>query len=216
MDRDGICLNIGCWLDVAPGWKNLDASVYVRLSKIPFLGNHILSAIRAPQFPSAIEYGDLVKGLNLAENSCKLIFASHILEHLSLPDFEIAINNIYFYLQLGGTLRLIVPDLEAYVHKYLTERGDASLSPRAAHNFMRTSFLGETASRRTLWQRFLEVFSNSRHQWMWDEPSLTAALQKQGFKNVKRCKYGDWADEQFAAVENKKRHWDAICLEATK
>jgi len=216
MQDNDLCLNIGCWLDVAEGWENIDASPYVRLSKIPLIGNSLLSVMGAPQFPPGIKYGDLIKGLKLPPNSCQLIFASHVLEHFTLPDFHTALKNLYWYLQPGGTLRVIVPDLEKYVKSYLAQRSDLASAAQAAHNFMKISFLGETASRSTMFLRLKEVFSNSRHQWMWDEPSLSKALEERGFKDIRRCNYGDWADDRFGAVENYKRHWDAVCLEATK
>lgn len=66
------------------------------------------------------------------------------------------------------------------------------------------------------YKRLVEVFSNSRHQWMWDEPSLLDALAQQGFKNIRQRDYGEWSDQRFEAVEKQDRHWNAICMEATK
>lgn len=216
MSNHDLCLNVGCWTSVAEGWLNVDASVYVRLSKIPLLGSPILSAINAPQFPTSIQCGDLVKGLNIASNSCQLIFASHILEHLTLSDFNRALDNLYSYLKSEGILRVIVPDLETYIKDYLEQRANPQTASKAAYTLMKKSFLGNQGSRRSFYHRFQEIFANSRHQWMWDQPSLTEALENHGFKNIRRCYYGDWADPRFELVEEKDRHWQAICLEATK
>jgi Methyltransferase domain len=216
MNKKDICLHIGCWQDVGAGWENFDASIYVKISKIPLIGNQILATVKAPQFSPQIQYGDVIKGLNIPPNSCKLIFASHILEHLTLADFDLALTNIYNYLQPEGTLRIIVPDLESYIHKYAAQKNNQNTAATAAYVFMTESFLGEQDSRKTFLQRFKSIFSNSRHQWMWDEQSLTSALTKHGFKNIKKCGYGQWADPRFELVERKDRHDDAICLEATK
>lgn len=216
MNNQNICLNVGCWTDIAEGWLNIDASFYVKLSKIPVVGSTILSALKAPQFPSSVCYGDMVKGLNLQPESCQLIFASHVLEHLSLEDFDRALNNLYVYLKSGGTLRIIVPNLEAYAKNYLKTLSVPEKSSQAADKFMNISFLGYKSSRRTIYHRLQEVLSNSRHQWMWDEPSLKTALEKHGFKDIKRCKYQDWSDQRFELVEKKKRHYLSICLEANK
>ncbi|MBD1933183.1 MULTISPECIES: hypothetical protein [Cyanophyceae] len=75
--------------------------------------------------------------------------------------------------------------------------------------------LGNTGSRITIKERLKELFSNSRHQWMWDEPSLTEASIKHGFKNIRRCEYGNWSNP-IGTVESKDRHGDAICIEVTK
>ena len=125
-------------------------------------------------------------------------------------------KNIYFYLQPGGILRIIVPDLEAYIKVYIEKRQEESTLAKAAPDFMVGSGLGYAKTRSTFTDRFSEIFANSRHQWMWDEPSLSEALIKHGFKNIRRCQYGEWEDSRFKAIENKKRHWKSLCLEATK
>jgi SAM-dependent methyltransferase len=216
MSDNDICLNIGCWTSVGDGWLNVDASIYVKLSKIPLVGSLILAGMKAPQFPASIQCGDLVKGLQIPVNSCQLIFASHVLEHLTLSDFNIALKNLYLYLKPGGIIRIIVPDLESYVKDYLEQRADPQKAAQAAYQLMNNSYLGNQASRRSFYHRFREIFANSRHQWMWDEPSLTEALKQQGLKDIRRCYYGDWSDPRFQLVEEKNRHWKAICLEATK
>lgn len=216
MNQDELCLNIGSWLDVAQGWTNVDSSAYIRISQIPIIGSLILSAVHAPSIPQSIIYGDLVKGLKIEPNSCKLIFASHILEHLSLADFHVALNNLYVYLQPQGILRIIVPDLKQYINQYTQQLSEESKANQAAHSFIFGSGLGYKKTRQSLSHRFQEILSNSRHQWMWDEPSLSTALSKHGFKDIRRCKYGEWQDTRFAAVEKEKRHWNSLCLEATK
>ncbi len=203
-------------MDVAEGWENIDSSIYVKIATLPLIGNFILSRMGMPIFPKGIKYGDLLKGLDIKPNSCELIFASHVLEHLSLSDFNLAINNLYSYLQPGGIFRIIVPDLEQYVKAYLADLSNFERSTKASHQFMEGSYLGNRHSRITLLQRCQEVLSNSRHQWMWDKSSLSDALSKHGFKNIHSCHYGEWSDARFELVEKKDRHWYAICLEATK
>ncbi|MBD1926679.1 hypothetical protein H6F74_10540 [Trichocoleus sp. FACHB-90] len=75
--------------------------------------------------------------------------------------------------------------------------------------------LGNTGSRITIKERLKELFSNSIHQWMWDEPSHTEALTKHGFKNIRRYEYGDGSNS-IGTVGRKDRHEDAICIEAIK
>lgn len=216
VEHSGICLNVGCWIDAPDGWENIDASPSVKLATVPLIGRFLVSAMGGPDFPKSVKYGDLIKGLSLKPNSCELIFASHVLEHLSLSDFHTSLNNIYAYLQPGGIFRVIIPDLEQYVAKYTKQRSEGTTSAKAASTFMQASCLGHQRSRTGLKHRFHELLSNSRHQWMWDEPSLTEALIQHGFKNVRRCQFGDWSDPRFGLVERQDRHWEALCLEATK
>ena len=96
--------------------------------------------------------------------------------------------------------------MEYYVAIYLKNRSDKTLSAQAAYEFMRASYLGYSSHRNNLVKRFVGAFSNSRHLWMWDEPSLSDAFIKSGFKQVRRCHYGDWADSRFASVEKESNY----------
>lgn len=116
--KSGNCLHIGCGLNTPERWENIDASPTLIISKVPILGYLILSHINGPDWSKSVKYGNIVTGLKDKNNSCDLIFASHVLEHLSLADFHIAIENIYKYLKLEEIFRFIVPDLKQYVDTY--------------------------------------------------------------------------------------------------
>ncbi len=211
-----VCLNIGCGDTCPKNWENIDASLGLKISKIPLVGRSILSVISNHQWSTSIKYGDIVKGLRKKQNQYQLIFACHILEHLSFEDFHQAMANIYTYLKPGGTFRAIVPDLEQYVRTYLTHREDPNLAKNASHSFMRTSWLGKSSSRNSFFSRLTEGFSNSRHQWMWDEVSLKAAFVEHGFTKIRRCYYGDYEDTRFGDVEKIGNFVKAIGIEGIK
>jgi predicted SAM-dependent methyltransferase len=216
MKQESICLNLGCGLEAPKEWLNIDSLLTLKFSKIPLIGRPLISKLGGPNWPKSVKLGDITRGLPLSENSCELIFASHVLEHLSWPDSQNALKNIFFYLQPGGTFRVIVPDLEKIVTYYQNSSSQDSDRTRAAHEFMSVSGIGCQSSRTTWTQRLAEAFSNSRHQWMWDEFSLSDDLVRHGFKQISRCKYGEWSDSRFASVEKPDRHIDAVCLEASK
>jgi predicted SAM-dependent methyltransferase len=217
MAIQGKYLHIGCGLKVVEGWENIDSSPSLRISQIPIIGKPFLSLVhRNINWHPIVKYGDVIRGIKIEKNSCKIIYAAHVLEHLSLADFHVALNNIYSYLVVGGVFRFIVPDLESYISAYTVNRQDKDLSPEAAYKFMTETWLGHSRSRKTLYNRFQEAFANSRHQWMWDEPSLVNALSQHGFKDIKRCSYGDWSDSHFQLVESQDKHFNAICIEAFK
>jgi hypothetical protein len=44
---------------------------------------------------------------------------------------------------------------------------------------------------------------------MWDKNSLAAALDKTGFVNIRRCRFGDCKDGNFRLVEDADRFYDA-------
>lgn len=119
IEKEGLCLHIGCGLNIPDSWENIDASPSLILSKVPVLSSLLLILNRRPNWQKSVKYGDVIKGLNYQENSCDLIFAAHVLEHLSLSDFHLALDNIYSYLKPGGIFRFIVPDLKQYIDLYM-------------------------------------------------------------------------------------------------
>ena len=211
------CLNVGSGLSWGRSWLNVDASPSLRIARWPLVGRLIARGAGFPAWPSAVVWGDLVRGLRLGPGCCRLVFASHVLEHLSEPDAFRALTNVYRWLAPGGVLRAIVPDLEVLAGEYLAEVG--APGPRAAEaapRFLERAQLGLRETRIGLRARARETLSNSRHQWMWDRPSLESALRRVGFRDVAWRKYGEWADERYAEVEEEGRHQDAICAEARK
>lgn len=220
MDRRAgtICLNVGCGVSVATGWLNVDGSFSLRLGRVPLVGPVLARALRAPAWPPSVVYGDVVQGLGLPESSCALVFASHVLEHLTESDCRTALGHLYRYLRPGGLLRCIVPDLEIQVREYLRRLSghDRPAAERAAGEFLAATSLGLREARTRPGARLREAFANSRHQWMWDGPSLERVLREVGFRDVRLRKYGDWADERFGEVEEESRHVDSLCAEARK
>jgi len=62
-----------------------------------------------------------VTGLPISDGSCKGIYCSHILEHLSLDDFRRALKNSHNILESGGYFRLVLPDLEYSIKNYVND-----------------------------------------------------------------------------------------------
>ena len=202
-------LNIGCGALAPDGWLNIDASPTLRASKVPLLGR-LVKLDPEHIAPNAV-YRDIVAGPPLEPESCDLIFASHVLEHLSLADAQIMLDRVYVGLKPGGIFRIIVPDLDAYICDYIRDP-----SPGAAAKFMTLSGIGATRSRVGLRARLREALSNARHQWMWTTASLQAELEAFHMQVTFRRGHEDVGDQRFLAVEQAKRHVNAVCLEAEK
>ena len=102
------------------GGRIFDNSPTLRIERIPIVGK-ILGRIsgNGQRFPSDVRYGDICKGLPVVDGTVKGAYASHVLEHLSLEDFRVALVNTYRMLEPAGRFRLIVPDLEARARIYL-------------------------------------------------------------------------------------------------
>ena len=163
------------------------------------------------RFPANVEYGDVVKGLPLEIGSCTGIYASHVLEHLSLEDFRIAIRHTYRLLQRSGRFRLVVPDLEILARRYLDTQ-----QAEAAEIFVRETSLGKIERPRGLRGFVRAWLGNSQHLWMWDFKALKAELTSAGFVNIRRCEFGDSDDPKFLEVEVAERFVDALAVEGMK
>lgn len=188
-------------------WINFDASPTLLLQRLPLIGGvlHKLSGM-PEKFPAAVRYGDITRGLPFENGSVSAVYASHVLEHLSHEDFYAALEETHRMLRPGGVFRLIVPDLAGRARRYLEahERGDGA----AAERFMRETLLGRQSRPKTLKARAKALFGNEVHLWMWDEPSMRAALSAVGFGDIRMCKMGDAEDAAFRSVESRNRFFD--------
>ena len=95
-------------------WRNFDASPTLRFAA----HTHYWVAVferSASRFPDNVECGDIVRGLPVADGSCRAVYCNHVLEHLSLDEFRWALRYTHALLQGGGIFRLVMPDFEECV-----------------------------------------------------------------------------------------------------
>lgn len=209
-----LCVQYGCGLSAPEQWENFDTSPTLRIQKTPIIGNLLKSKLNAV-FPDRVRYGDIVKGLPVQADSCDAVYCSHVLEHLALNDFRIALANTYKILKPGGTFRCVVPDLEIIAKRYVnavTEKSEV-----ASINFCGNgSLMGVVDRKKGMKGLMTSYLGNAHHLWMWDHYSLTAELKKAGFKNIRRAAFNDSTIEEFKLVEDHSRFNDAVALDCTK
>ncbi|NVN92176.1 MAG: methyltransferase domain-containing protein [Desulfuromonadales bacterium] len=107
-----VMLNLGCGVRTHADWINIDWSLKLRLSNIPVLRGFV-------DCPSGIMIHDLRKGIPFGDTAADVVYASHVLEHLHKNHAGSFLREIHRVLKPGGTVRIVVPDLEAAVRKYL-------------------------------------------------------------------------------------------------
>ena len=198
----------GCGLSAPQGWLNFDASPTLRVQKLPLVG--LLRVPGATVFPANVRYGDIVKGLPVEVGSCRAVYCSHVLEHLSLSDFRLALANTKAVLAEGGLFRLVVPDLRAAAQRYVADPSDT-----AASRFMTETYLGVTERPKGMGGFLRSWLGNTHHLWMWDYPSLSRELATAGFKDIRLARMGDSGEPMFAAVEAESRWADSVGVECT-
>lgn len=222
MGSSGTYVQFGCGFSTADGWLNFDSSPTLRVERLPAVGPTVsrLLARNSKPFPESVQYGDILRGLPVAENSVAACYASHVLEHLSANDMRVALRNTLKILRPGGVFRLIVPDLESRAKVYLKdlESGASDANSR----FMRATGLGLESRPAGLLGQIRLMLGGSQHLWMWDEPSMRAELERAGFVAIRRCKFGDASEPMFGAVEEVSRfvedgtHIEECAMEARK
>jgi len=199
----------GCGWCAPAGWKNFDVSPTLRFERIPLLGR--LYTKNKTRFPENVEYGDIVKGLPILDNTCNAVYCSHVLEHLALHDLRLALKNTYKILAPGGIFRFVMPDLEFLISTYVSDP-----TPQAAANFMRSTYLGRETRFRGLRGALYLWFNNSQHLWMWDYKSIQVELQNAGFKNIRRANFSDSSLAIFQEVESFERWENCLGVECEK
>ena len=199
----------GCGLCAPSNWLNFDSSPSLIISKIPII--HWLLKKYLPPFPSNVKFGNIVKGLPIQNESAKLVYASHILEHLPLEDFRIALRNTYKILTKGGVFRLVVPDLEWCIKEYHTNPPETR-----SYTFMKDAHLGLEKRERGLIGMLRNIIGQSTHLWMWDYNSIKTELENAGFKDIRRAYFNDSSEVAFSAVEDEGRFINCLAVECSK
>lgn len=211
----GLYVQYGCGLCAPEQWVNFDASLTLRLQKVPGLG--ILAGRTGVRFPASVRYGDIVKGLPVTAQSVDGLYASHVLEHLPLDACHRALANSRALLKPGGRFRLVVPDLKTRARQYAAAPDDDA---DAAHLFLRSCYLGRPTQPSGPIGRLRQLFGRSEHLWMWDEASMAAALRAVGFSRVRRCAFGDSGNAMFDLVEDEGRFFsdghEELAMEAIR
>ena len=92
-----IMLNIGCGATHHPDWINLDVS----------------------SLEPTVLHVDINKGLPFPSDFATICYSSHLLEHLNKDEALYFLVECRRVLTSGGTIRLVVPDLERIAREYL-------------------------------------------------------------------------------------------------
>lgn len=187
--------HIGCGYKIGKNWVNFDNSPIAFIDNLPFL-NKILK-INKLKFPNGIKYGNIVKKPLCLENSADNIYCSHVLEHVSYLDAKKMLKNIYFMLKKNGIFRIVVPSLKSRIDDYNIDKD--------ADKFLNSLGCFNKNENKNLTSKLRYFFGGSRHRWMYDETSLQTELEQTGFKEIRKCEFGDSGINIFSEVEDKNR-----------
>lgn len=174
-------LHVGCGNVILPGWTNLD------IEKLP--GVDIID--------------DITTLTKIPDNSCDIIYASHVLEHVGRNEFEDVIRIWNKKLKKNGTLRIAVPDFEKIIIWY-----------------QRTKYIIDIVGLVSGGQKTKYDY----HKMIYDKKSLTEILLKMGFNDIREwdwrqtdhSKFDDYSQSYLPHMEKDKGLLMSLNLEARK
>jgi predicted SAM-dependent methyltransferase len=216
-------LHVGCGPITPKGWENLDASWNLLAARVPGLRGLLkatgLISKNAAKFnwSQNIRYCNLNNGLPFKDGEASVVYASHVLEHLSRRHARAFVEEAYRVLKPKGVIRLVVPDLEMMARTYLEqleEQGTNGKQP--ADELMMHMHTcpdhGDSVPLK-LYRGYLDTLS---HKWMYDRNSLKQLLAAAGFRELELCSYLDSRIPNIAEVERENRFEDGICVEGVR
>lgn len=167
----GCRVNVACGPEALPDHVNLDLFSLGR--------------------PDVIAW-DCRRRLPFADASVRGIRVEHFLEHLDpreeLPQFLV---DCYRVLEMGGVLRVIVPDAGRFVSAYCSGDG-----PSFAELGWPEPFPGDLPTRMDVLNHIFHQWHE--HRWGYDEENLRLRLDAAGFRHVARMGFGRSLDGALA------------------
>ena len=134
--------------------------------------------IDARELPGVDEVDDVKALTKFTKDSVELIYASHILEHITRLEYTNVLSRWYDLLKTGGILRIAVPDIEKVFEHYNKNRDLRSL-------------------RGFLWGG--QSYGFNYHYCGWDFKTLKEDLTSVGFKNIKIY---DWRKTEHSHIDD--------------
>jgi predicted SAM-dependent methyltransferase len=144
-----------------------------------------------------VVYLDATQRFPFDDGCFDYVFTEHQIEHLTYAEGLFMLRECFRVLKPGGKLRVATPDLGVYVGLFA-----ANLSEMQQRyiRFHMDKYLPEVGLYHPAF-----VLNNEAHNWghrfLYDAPTLEAALKKAGFGNLKRCANGASDDPNLKGLE---------------
>lgn len=194
-------VNLGSGYIGLDDWVNIDNSMLARFSKWHLI--HLLVRLRIiphkpwgyVKWPRKILVRDLRRPFPFRDSSVDFVYTSHTLEHFKRYECLSILKETHRVMKEGGTIRVVVPDVELIANKYLQrdkkfflEGMEHKPDRLLADMFLDIFFMDQNYSKRGLKGNILTRFT-SLHRWMYDFDSMSAILSEAGFSKISRQRY---------------------------
>jgi len=161
---------------------------------------------------------DATKPFPFADNTFSYVFTEHMIEHVSFADAASMLRECYRVMKFGGVIRVTTPNLASFVGLY-----GKTLSPlqRGYLNWFCGS-MADSDCPSTPCFAINAIFRLWGHQFIYDEETLTDALLKAGFGEIRRQSLMQSEHRSLKNLENVTRYpegfldFESVALEASK
>lgn len=198
-------INLGCGPIGKEDWINIDWGILAILHKYPLVEKMLIKLNLFPKgynikWPKNLKLHNCKKNLPFGSSSIDYIYTSHFLEHFKKFEAEKIIKDCYRILKKGGIIRIIVPDLELLVRKYLEKDFDYfrklddlmnvnKESKKDSNDFLladvlMNNFYPQFYRKKIVGINKVMTFFVRSHLWMYDYESLKNLLQRAGFRTI--------------------------------
>lgn len=181
-----IKLHLGCGGHVRAGWVNCDLNPKDKI---------VLPV-------------DLLNAFPFPEESVRLCYAEHVLEHFSIEELRLVLKNIFKVMQAGGTFRIAQPDLQAMIKDSLYSYGWKIEKMKYSKTKDKNIYTG-THYLNFIWNEWGHKFNHSYD-------SLKYELNLAGFREVTPCTYHKSGTPALCFLEKHTPSEDALICEAIK
>ena len=179
-------IHLGCGKRATAGWVNVDC----------FRG------------PGIDLTRDLRRPLPFPDNSARLIYSEHVLEHLQMADAVRLLQECHRVLAPEGILRIGVPDAEIYLRAYTS--GDQAFFDELKH------LGGAVNPLRTPMEVINHMFRmGACHLFAWDWPTLQLALTEAGFVSTRKGASGEASSTEIC-LDDPAHAFETLYVEASK
>jgi SAM-dependent methyltransferase len=125
---------------------------------------------------------NLLNGLPFQDNSVKRILVSHFLEHVTYNESLKLLKDCYRVLEPGGAVRIVVPDLDLFIDRFIEEDEAFFRDEETAGG----AWLGNLTD--TFLMNFFShpSYGNTCHKYAYNFGNLSFRLKQCGFKEIVR------------------------------
>ena len=152
---------------------------------------------------------DITTGLPLDDACVSGVYSEHCIEHIPLESGDLVLAEMFRVLKPGGRVRIVMPDAEIYLTRYVNALKDPSGEPMPYAE--RDDFHG-------IYQPIMSVnriFHEHGHRFIYDFPMLKSLLERHHFANIELCSFGEGKDPRLVK-DSSKRARESFYVEAEK